>query len=189
MVMKTAISVQRRNPQYPIRNTIFYDGIHCIAKYDASNQLINEIVYGPEIDEVLCSLDSSATAHYYHQDALESVVAVTDGFGNKSAAYEYDVYGKIKDKTGSFKNEITYTGRWLDEDTGLYYYRARWYDASAGRFISRDPIGTVGGINLYGYVGGNSANATDPLGEFAISGCVVVYYVIAAIVAVVFGGK
>ncbi|MFH1062342.1 MAG: RHS repeat-associated core domain-containing protein [Candidatus Omnitrophota bacterium] len=141
-----------------------YDGIHCIAKYDASNQLINEIVYGPQIDEVLCSIDSSDTAHYYHQDALQSVTVITDGFANKSTSYEYDVYGKIKNKTGSFKNEITYTGRWLDEDTGLHYYRARWYDAEQGRFISRDPIGFSGGINLYGYVGNGVIDKGDPSG-------------------------
>ena len=145
-----------------------YDGIHCIAKYDQDNNLINEIVYGSQIDEVLCSLDNVDTAHYYHQDALQSVTVITDGFGNKSAAYEYDVYGKIKDKTGSFKNEILYTGRWLDDDTGLYYYRARWYDADAGRFISRDPIGTEGGINLYGYVGNEPGNFVDPEGRMAL---------------------
>ncbi|MBU1043189.1 MAG: RHS repeat-associated core domain-containing protein [Candidatus Omnitrophica bacterium] len=89
---------------------------------------------------------------------------ITDGFANKSATYEYDIYGKIKDKTGSFKNEITYTGRWLDEDTGLYFYRARWYDADNGRFISRDPIGIAGGINLYGYVEGNPVRWIDPVG-------------------------
>lgn len=141
-----------------------YDGIHCIAKYNTSNQLINEIVYGPQIDEVLCSIDSSDTAHYYHQDALQSVTVITDGSANKSAEYEYDVYGKIKDKTGTFKNEITYTGRWLDEDTGLHYYRARWYDADNGRFISRDPIGFMGGVNFYGYCYNNSVNYVDPLG-------------------------
>ncbi|MBU1043186.1 MAG: RHS repeat-associated core domain-containing protein [Candidatus Omnitrophica bacterium] len=144
-----------------------YDGIHCIAKYDQDNNLINEIVYGPQIDEVLCSIDNSDTAHYYHQDALQSVTVITDGFANKSATYEYDVYGKIKDKTGSFDNEITYTGRWLDSDTELYYYRARWYDADAGRFISRDPIGTRGGINLYGYVDGNPIILIDPTGKMS----------------------
>ena len=141
-----------------------YDGIHCIAKYDASNQLINEIVYGPQIDEVLCSLDNVDTAHYYHQDALQSVTVITDGFANKSASYEYDIYGKIKDKTGTFDNEILFTGRWMDEDTGLHYYRARWYDSSQGRFISRDPIGVAGGINLYGYVGNGPVNWGDPFG-------------------------
>ena len=68
--------------------------------------MINEIVYGSQIDEVLCSLDNVDTAHYYHQDALQSVTVITDGFANKSAIYEYDVYGKIKDKTGTFYNEI-----------------------------------------------------------------------------------
>ncbi len=141
-----------------------YDGIHCIAEYDGSNGFIKEIIYGPQIDEVLCAIDDYSSAYYYHQDALQSVVAVTDGFRNKIATYGYDVYGKIKSNTGSLENEILYTGRWLDSDTGLYYYRARWYEPSTGRFISRDPIGIDGGINLYGYVGNGPVNKSDPKG-------------------------
>ena len=141
-----------------------YDGIHCIAEYDGSNGFIKEIIYGPQIDEVLCTIDEYSTARYYHQDALQSVVAITDGFRNKIASYEYDVYGEIRERTGSYDNEILYTGRWLDSETGLYYYRARWYDADVGRFVSRDPIGVEGGINLYGYVGNKPTNYTDPKG-------------------------
>ncbi len=141
-----------------------YDGIHCIAEYDGANGFIKEYIYGPQIDEVLCSIDEYSSARYYHQDALQSVAAITDSFRNKIAAYEYDVYGKIIDSTGSLENEILYTGRWLDSDTNLYYYRARWYDAEVGRFISRDPIGVAGGINLYGYVGNAVVTAVDPLG-------------------------
>jgi hypothetical protein len=52
--------------------------------------------------------------------------------------------------------------------TGLYYYRARWYDAQVGRFISEDPIGLAGGINFYAYVANNPVNAIDPTGEVPI---------------------
>jgi type VI secretion system secreted protein VgrG len=59
----------------------------------------------------------------------------------------------------------TFTGREWDKETGLYYYRARYYDPMEGRFISKDPIGFDGGdVNLYGYVGNNPENLTDPSG-------------------------
>ena len=61
-----------------------------------------------------------------------------------------------------------YTGREYDADTGLYYYRSRWYDPEVGRFISEDPIGFAGGdINLYGYVWNNPQSWTDPSGNYA----------------------
>jgi len=58
----------------------------------------------------------------------------------------------------------TFTGREWEGETGLYYYRARYYDPSLGRFLSEDPIGLAGGINLYAYVGGNPVNWVDPTG-------------------------
>jgi RHS repeat-associated protein len=56
------------------------------------------------------------------------------------------------------------TGREFDKETGLYYYRARYYDPMEGRFITKDPIGFIGGINLYIYVQNNPVNIIDPLG-------------------------
>jgi RHS repeat-associated protein len=71
-------------------------------------------------------------------------------------------------KKGSFgvKKPIGFsTGREFDKETGLYYYRARYYDPMEGRFISKDPIGFDGGdVNLYGYVQNNTINNTDPNG-------------------------
>ena len=74
-----------------------------------------------------------------------------------------------------------YTGREYDADTGLYYYRARWYDPEARRFISEDPIGLNGGINLYAYVNNNPLRYVDPSGlwfgyddlVFAVGGAVI----------------
>jgi len=64
-------------------------------------------------------------------------------------------------------NPYTYTSRERDKESNLYFYRARYYDPSIGRFVSVDPIGFEGGdVNLYAYVGSNPANFNDPYGLF-----------------------
>ena len=146
-----------------------YDGNNCIAKYDSNGNLIQELVYGAFIDEVLMRHDSDNTNKYFHQDGINSVIAITDDSGTKVASYEYNVYGKIKNKTGSLENEIQFTGRWFDEDTGLHYYRARWYNSDSGRFVSRDPIGlSSGDVNFYRYVKNNPSKFIDPFGLIEI---------------------
>jgi len=61
-------------------------------------------------------------------------------------------------------NPYTYTGREYDPESGLYYYRARYYDAGIGRFLSEDPVGFLGGVNFYGYCVNNPVNWIDPWG-------------------------
>ena len=73
----------------------------------------------------------------------------------------YDSFGNA---AGSTRTRYGYSGRERDSDTGLLYYRARWYDPTVGRFISEDPIGLSGGMNLYPYVGNNPVRLTDPTG-------------------------
>ena len=76
---------------------------------------------------------------YYHQDGLGSVTELTDANGTVAKAYAYDVYGNILESPGTVNQPYTYTGRELDQETGLYYYRARYYDAASGRFLQQDP--------------------------------------------------
>jgi len=112
------------------------------------------------------------TDFYFHADGLGSIVALTDASGQLVETYRYDVYGQpiIQDASGSalavssVGNRYLFTGREYDSETGLYYYRARYYHPGVGRFLSRDPLGYLPDINVYRYVGNNPASFIDPFG-------------------------
>ena len=101
-----------------------------------------------------------------HQGTVRDVIKVINGVGTVQNHIQYSSFGHItsqSDDTVAYR--FTYTGRELDAETGLYYYRARYYDAENGRFISEDPIAfEAGDANLYRYVGNNPGNGTDPKG-------------------------
>ena len=104
---------------------------------------------------------------YYHQDGLDTVTELTDINGAVAKAYAYDAYGNILESPGTVEQPYTYTGREFDIETGLYYYRARYYDAGMGRFLQKDPLGLRSGeFTLYSYVLGNPTNLLDPLGLY-----------------------
>ena len=119
--------------------------------------------HGSGVDEHL-AMERNGQLSYYHADGLGSVVALTDQSRRVVQSYEYDSFGMVKPSSSSFVNSYTYTGREWDKETGLYYYRARYYDPMEGRFISKDPIGFEGGINIYLYVDDNPINYFDPSG-------------------------
>jgi RHS repeat-associated protein len=77
----------------------------------------------------------------------------------------YSAFGAMLSETGTSPNRLKYTGR-EDDGTGLYYYRARYYDPETGRFISEDPLGFgARDVNFYAYVGNNPVNFNDPSGK------------------------
>jgi RHS repeat-associated protein len=92
---------------------------------------------------------------------------LTDKTGVKVVDYTYDPYGNTT-ADATIDNPFQYTGR-ENDNTGLYYYRARYYSPNQQRFISEDPIRLNGGINVYAYVGGNPISYIDPEGEAARS--------------------
>ena len=91
---------------------------------------------------------------------------MTDDAGAVVNTYSYDAYGNLTDWNDVVPNPFRFVGMFgvMDDGNGLLYMRARYYDPEVGRFISKDPIGFAGGVNLYNYVGGNPVNWIDPQG-------------------------
>jgi RHS repeat-associated protein len=122
-------------------------------------------VYGPGIDEALAQTVGGVIS-YLTADHLGSVVRTTDAVGTPTLLREYDPWGNLLQ--GSIVGGAAFTGREWDPETGLYYYRARYYESRTGRFLSEDPIGYAGGMNLFAYVANRPLAAIDPFGEVAI---------------------
>jgi RHS repeat-associated protein len=141
-----------------------YDGSNIVEEYNENGVLIAKHEQGQGIDEPLAQLRSN-TLSFYHADGLGSATSLTDSTGAVIARYAYDAFGNQTTSTGSLANPYRYTAREYDGETGLYYYRSRYYDPQARRFVSEDPIGLNGGINLYSYVGNNPVNYVDPEGK------------------------
>lgn len=120
--------------------------------------------------------NNQTNTYYYLKDHQNSVIALTDTNGQIVEAYSYDAYGRTRiyatngtELTRSaVGNRFAWQGREVDWSTGLYYFRARYYDPIMGRWLSVDPIGISGGLNLYEFCGSDPINMVDPDGENAI---------------------
>jgi len=139
-----------------------YDGAQAIAELKGSS--LDTLYHtGLKIDEVLARYTSIGNKTLL-TDALTSVVAQANDDETVANFYAYSPYGETTTLGPDEGNPLQYTGR-EDDGTGLYYYRARYYDPALKRFISTDPIGLAGGdVNLYQYVSGDPISFVDPFG-------------------------
>jgi RHS repeat-associated protein len=142
-----------------------YDGIDAVQELSGGTPTAN-IMFGPAVDEPLLRTDGTGLRMLV-ADGLHSVVALLDSSGSVRTQYTYTAYGQTSATGTPNANAAQYTGRENDE-TGLYYYRGRYYDPASSRFTSEDPIGFGGGVNLYGYADGNPTTLSDPFGHDAI---------------------
>jgi RHS repeat-associated protein len=141
-------------------NNLLYEGPNVGQELSGTTPVANRILGG--IDEFFSRADSSAASSPI-TDALGSILALTNSSGNTTVQYGYDPFGNTTSSGGTSTNVFQYTGR-ENDGNGLYFYRARYYNPVFGRFISEDPIGFGGGINVYAYVGNSPTNLIDAFG-------------------------
>jgi RHS repeat-associated protein len=140
-----------------------YDGKNSLEEVDNSGNVLARYTQTLSFDDPLAELRSGATT-YYQADGTKSITSLTDAASSVAGTYAYDAFGNLLSSTGSLMNPFRYTGRELDSETGLYYYRARYYDQNIGRFVSEDPIKFKGGVDFYSYVKNRPVVFTDPTG-------------------------
>ena len=100
---------------------------------------------------------------YFHLDHLGTPIEMTDLTGKTVWEATYQAWGAVEMVSGSLKQPFRFQGQYFDEESGLHYNRFRYYDPSSGRFVSQDPIGLLGGFNLYEYAP-NPLIFLDPFG-------------------------
>jgi len=144
------------------------EGEHLEAVYDGDAQILAKYLRGVVVDEIVNGYyyddQGKKTNYTFHHDHLRSVVGLTDHQGTTVETTKYGPFGEEIASTGTTDNFLKYTAREHDEDTGLYYYRARYYDPEIGRFLTEDPWGFDAGVNFYTSVSNNPVNYNDPMG-------------------------
>jgi len=141
-----------------------YDGADLLEEVDGSGTLMTRYTQSGGIDQSLATTQGKNT-YYYEADGLGSITSLSNSSGSLVNTYNYDSFGKLVSSSGTISNRFRYTGREYDGETGLYYYRARYYSPQLGRFIAEDPLKFGGGdMNFYAYAENDPIDFVDPFG-------------------------
>ena len=174
-----------------------YDGWNCIAEYTGTTPSLSKInLWGLDLSGSLqgaggvgglLSIHYGSNDYYPTYDGNGNVSEYLNSSGNVVSHFEYDPFGSTVVNTDTVGLFYRFSTKPQDAETGLYYYGYRYYDSVTGRWMSKDPIGEKGGVNLYGFVGNCGSSKIDRLGlvtypfgvfpqesncnSFAASGC------------------
>lgn len=147
---------------------LVYDGFLVVQERDQANATVREYLWrDANLGGIgrLLNLRQGGTVYDYFFDARGNVVTLLDAAGQVKASYGYRPFGEITEAAGSLAQPMRFSTKYYDPESGLSNFGYRFYYASAGRWVNRDPIGEDGGINLYSYVNNNPISEIDPLGN------------------------
>ncbi len=143
------------------------DGLNLLAELDKDLKPQASYLHGAGIDRPLM-MDRDGGSYYFHSDWVGTIRRLTDASGALAASYEYDSFGQMVAQQGTQRSPFQFTARELDQATGLYYYRARYYDPALGRFLTKDPAPARGAdalaLNAYAYARNNPIRYVDGMG-------------------------
>jgi len=135
---------------------------HLIAEINQNGQMLAEYVYLG--DQLLAMIKPGELAYYFHNDHLGTPQVLTDASGSVAWKTVYTPFGDAVVSIETVQNPFRFPGQYYDQETGLHYNYFRYYNPQTGRYITPDPIGLEGGINLFAYVQNNPVNFIDPNG-------------------------
>ncbi|MFM6776107.1 MAG: RHS repeat domain-containing protein, partial [Dolichospermum sp.] len=167
-----AVDTNPQDTTPPVVRQFIYDGQNILLEFVDSdgagaNQpvLDTRYLHGAGVDQVLAQ-ESAGNVEWHLTDHLGTIRDLVNNSGAVVNHFVYDSFGQvISESNPAIDTRYLFTGREFDQEIGLYYYRARYYDANTGRFLSEDPIGFDGGdSNLYRYVSNNTITLIDPFG-------------------------
>jgi len=141
-----------------------YDGQDVVGTLDAGGGVVAASTFGDAIDDPLATMAAGASLNL-HADRLGSIVGVSNA-SSTTHTYRYGPFGETLAPSSADSVPFRYTAREKDTDS-LYYYRARYYNPAKQRFLSVDPVDSLGSVSPYAYVDGDPLNAVDPTGEIA----------------------
>jgi RHS repeat-associated protein len=123
--------------------------------------------------------------YHYHTDHKGCPRWITDGAGETVWSAEYRAFGESLCRTEVLTNALRFAGHYYDAETGLHYNRARYYSPAFGRYLSRDPLEFIAGVNFYIYAGNDPVNETDPLGLISWKSVLAATAVVAGVALVI----
>ncbi|MCL7489395.1 MAG: RHS domain-containing protein [Desulfobulbaceae bacterium] len=148
------------------RTYFFYNDEGLAGEYDASGNELRTYGYnaGSPWSTNPLFVRENDQYYWYQNDHLGTPQKIIAQNGAVVWSAKYDAFGNALVEVETVGNNLRFPGQYFDEETGLHYNWNRYYDPETGRYITADPIGLDGGINLYAYVGGNPVNYFDPEG-------------------------
>ena len=142
-------------------------GALAVQERDGANAVIREYLWGLNKGGGiggLLAMGQGGRDYAYLFDGKGNVSAVIDSAQAVVASYRYDSFGRLMTQTGTLDQPFQFSTKRYLADVGLNYYGFRFYSPAMGRWLNRDPLGELGGLNLYGFVQNDPVNIFDPYG-------------------------